>query len=97
MKAISDADARLLRIRGLVQGVGYRNALLAEARRLGLNGWVRNRSDGSVEALACGTPDAIAALILWAHQGPPAAQVSHVEHKAAQPLANGGFERLPTL
>jgi acylphosphatase len=48
----SETPARLLRIRGLVQGVGYRNALHREATRLGLSGWVRNRSDGSVEALA---------------------------------------------
>ena len=51
MQTHSETPARLLRIRGLVQGVGYRNALLREATRLGLSGWVRNRSDGSVEAL----------------------------------------------
>ena len=54
MQTHSETPARLLRIRGLVQGVGYRNALLREATRLGLSGWVRNRSDGSVEALVAG-------------------------------------------
>lgn len=46
MQTHSETPARLLRIRGLVQGVGYRNALLREATRLGLSGWVRNRRRG---------------------------------------------------
>ena len=54
MKTHSETPARLLRIRGLVQGVGYRNALHREATRLGIKGWVRNRSDGSVETLVAG-------------------------------------------
>lgn len=73
MQTHSETPARLLRIRGLVQGVGYRNALLREATRLGLSGWVRNRSDGSVEALAAGPAPALDGLIAWARRGPPAA------------------------
>jgi len=67
-----------LRIVGRVQGVGYRYALQHEAVRLGITGWVRNRADGSVEALAQGPQPALDALIAWARRGPPAARVSDV-------------------
>lgn len=70
--------ARHLAIHGRVQGVGYRWSLSAEARALGLSGWVRNRSDGSVEALICGTRGAVDALTAWAHHGPPSARVERV-------------------
>ena len=61
---------RRLFIHGRVQGVGFRYSLNAEARALGLNGWVRNRSDGSVEALLIGSIEAVDALTVWAHHGP---------------------------
>ena len=70
--------ARRLCIRGHVQGVGFRYALMEQAERLGLSGWVRNCRDGTVEAVADGTPDAVEALIRWAHRGPPSAVVSAV-------------------
>ena len=89
---------RRLRIRGRVQGVGYRDALCQEAQRLGVAGWVRNRSDGSVEALVQGEPQAVEALVAWAHTGPPAARVVEVTVEAgaheAPPAA--GFVRRPT-
>jgi acylphosphatase len=88
-----------LRITGLVQGVGFRYALRSEARRLGLSGWVRNRSDGSVEALARGAPEALDALAGWARRGPPAARVDDVRVEAAdeaEALASG-FELRPTF
>lgn len=88
---------RRLRITGRVQGVGFRYALQHEARRLGLDGWVRNRSDGSVEALAQGEGAAIEALIAWARQGPPAARVSEVQITPAQDPPYSGFELRPTL
>ena len=59
-----------LRVYGLVQGVYYRHSTIQQAQRLGLHGWVRNRSDGSVEALVQGAADAVQTLIAWAHQGP---------------------------
>ena len=67
-----------LRIRGRVQGVFYRDSTRREAQRLGLCGWVRNRSNGSVEAVALGPPERIAALIDWCHEGPPLARVAEV-------------------
>jgi acylphosphatase len=70
---------RHLRIHGLVQGVYYRAYLVKQAEALGLDGWVRNRHDGSVEALASGALEAVERLIAWAHVGPPAARVSRVE------------------
>ena len=97
MQTHSETPARLLRIRGLVQGVGYRNALLREATRLGLSGWVRNRSDGSVEALAAGPAPALDGLIAWARRGPPAARVDEVGWETAEPPADAGFHREATL
>ncbi|HVK93438.1 MAG TPA: acylphosphatase [Noviherbaspirillum sp.] len=70
--------AKHLRIVGLVQGVGYRASFEAQARSLQLTGWVRNRSDGSVEAVVRGTPHALEEIIAWSRRGPSAARVSAV-------------------
>jgi acylphosphatase len=67
--------ALLLTITGRVQGVGYRDWAVAEARRLGLAGWVRNRRDGAVEALVAGEVAAVEAFVVACRQGPPFAQV----------------------
>ena len=88
--------ARHLRIEGRVQGVFYRVSLIGEAERLGLVGWVRNRRDGSVEAVVQGAPAAVQALIDWAHQGPPRAQVSGVQVSTLAVQALAGFERRDT-
>ena len=69
---------RRLLIEGRVQGVGFRWSLHSEALRHGLRGWVRNRRDGSVEALLCGEEDAVDMLIAWSRQGPPSARVDRV-------------------
>lgn len=68
-------------VEGRVQGVFYRAATVAQAERLGLAGWVKNLADGRVEVVAAGEPDAIAALVQWLWEGPPAARVDavHVE------------------
>lgn len=88
-----------LLIHGLVQGVGFRYSLCREADSLGLCGWVRNRRDGSVEALAGGPATAIALLIEWAHRGPPSAQVMRVEAQEgnADDLPSACFEQRPSV
>ena len=88
-----------LRIHGRVQGVGYRDALRREALRRNLRGWVRNRRDGTVEALLQGEAGAVGAVAAWARRGPPAASVERVDAQAAsgeleRPYA--GFDWLPT-
>ncbi len=85
-----------VRIEGQVQGVGYRYWVERTAGRLALSGWVRNRRDGSVEAVFSGAADKVADMIERCRQGPPAAQVtaiSIVEEEAEKP---DGFSILPT-
>ncbi len=74
-----------LRIHGQVQGVYFRESARAEAVRLGLTGWVRNRDDGSVEAIAEGEPAALEEFIRWCHRGPQAARVTDVERTDGEP------------
>ena len=81
-----------LRIVGMVQGVGYRYALEREAAQLRITGWVRNRRDGSVEAVAQGPAEALDALAAWARRGPPAAQVTGVTASVLEDH-DGTYER----
>ena len=87
---------RQLVITGLVQGVWYRESLRETAKGLGVTGWVRNRSDGSVEAVIQGEPDAIDALIEWARRGPPQARVANVAVSDATG-DYGFFEKRPSV
>jgi acylphosphatase len=66
------------RVSGRVQGVGFRFAACAEARRLGITGWVRNLPNGDVEAFACGDADQLLVLGQWLQRGPRSARVSDV-------------------
>ena len=76
---------RHLVMRGRVQGVGYRAFVEHEALRLGLDGWVRNRRDGTVEAMFSGADDVVAAMIDACRRGPPAARVEAVDAKEGDP------------
>ncbi|MGL4434621.1 MAG: acylphosphatase [Giesbergeria sp.] len=82
-----------------MQGVGYRYHLAQEARRLCVVGWVRNRSDGSVEALVHGPVADVEALIIWAHHGPPLARVAGVavSEVPEAALVGTGFEQQETV
>lgn len=73
------AITRKLRIVGRVQGVGFRMHMAHEARALGAHGWVRNRRDGSVEAIVSGPEDIVEKVIAWARHGPPSARVNDVK------------------
>ncbi len=66
-------------IRGRVQGVYFRDSMRREAQNLGVSGWVRNRSDGTVEAVVQGGNGPVDAIVRWARHGPERAQVEHVE------------------
>ncbi len=79
------------RVRGVVQGVGYRASACEEAQRHGLVGWVRNRGDGDVEGEAAGADAAIDRFVAWCRGGPPGARVDevNVEEIAAVPDADG--------
>jgi acylphosphatase len=89
--------AAALRIEGRVQGVGYRWWATGEAERAGLDGWARNRADGSVEILAIGDPMAIDALEAACRTGPPAARVTRVARTPAQDDGSRGFRQRETL
>lgn len=92
---MSDPITRRLVVRGRVQGVGYRWSMRREALSLGLAGWVRNRADGSVEAVVQGSAQAVEAITRWARSGPPEAGVTALEAEAAEGRFEG-FETRPT-
>jgi acylphosphatase len=88
-------QVRRLLISGVVQGVGFRYAMTAQARLLGITGWVRNRRDGSVEAMIAGDAMQIEAMLAWSHCGPAGAVVDAV---MVEPASGefAGFELRPT-
>jgi acylphosphatase len=89
----------LVRVRGQVQGIGYREACVQRARALGVTGWVRNRMDGSVEAMLQGLPEQLADMRAWLSEGVSAALVDALEVTEVRPPFTrfDHFERLPTL
>jgi acylphosphatase len=86
-------------VRGRVQGVGYRAWVEYMALDHGLEGWVRNRRDGSVEAVFAGSPEAVAEMIEACRRGPPAARVDAVDEWDASEdeLAARGRDRFAVL
>jgi acylphosphatase len=89
---------RQIRVSGRVQGVGFRAALQREAKKLAITGWVRNRSDGSVEALLQGPSSAVEAIVAWARRGPRGAEVTDVvAADADHEPEHTRFELRPTL
>lgn len=86
-----------LRIHGKVQGVGYRAWIIQTATKLNVNGWVRNRNDGTVEAVTSGSPENIERLIEYCYEGPMTARVSHIDIRDAQPEHFQGFVHKETI
>ena len=83
-----------LRLSGRVQGVFFRESMCREAAKLGVSGWVRNRRDGSLEAMLQGEAAQVETLVTWAKRGPPAAQVESMEISEGEGEFTG-FEKLP--
>lgn len=86
-----------VRIYGHVQGVWYRGWTLDAAKARGLSGWVRNRKDGTVEAVFAGPPATIDSMIEACHRGPPLARVRSVERADVEDEGWTGFSQLPTI
>ena len=91
-------ENRLVRVRGIVQGVGFRDGCMRHARALGITGWVRNRRDGSVEALLQGSPQQLARMCEWLRRGVPGARVEALDQAEVSPAPSrlAGFDILPT-
>ena len=87
---------RRLLIHGRVQGVFYRGWAEERARALGLDGWVRNRRDGSVEMVVAGEEEAVRRMIELCHGGPPAARVERIELEESAEPVEPGFTQRPT-
>ena len=87
---------RRIRVSGRVQGVFFRNWIVGEAERHGVKGWVRNRTDGSVEILAFGAKVELAAFEQRCRQGPSAARVERVETESVEGTAPESFTRQAT-
>ena len=87
--------AKHLVISGRVQGVGFRYSISEEAELLGVTGWVRNRRDGTVEAVVDGPPDAVEGMLAWARRGPRGASVTDVQVTETAGSFEG-FEMRPT-
>ena len=88
---MSEPTARILVVHGRVQGVFFRDSTRRQARAHGVVGWVRNEPDGTVRAHVEGTPEAVEALVAWAHEGPPYAVVERVEVTETAPEGHRAF------
>lgn len=89
-------NAKRLIISGRVQGVGFREWMVTRAQAVGVHGWVRNRRDGTVEALVHGDDAAVEEFVRACRRGPRAAEVTSIEEEFCEPPAEPGFSRLPS-
>jgi len=92
-----DITSLRLKIEGFVQAVGYRNFVIEKARAFNLDGWVRNRSDGTVEALVSGSTKSVEALVTACTQGPKGSKVTSIDLHNAEPPEEKGFHRRPSI
>ncbi|WP_157215431.1 acylphosphatase [Flavisphingomonas formosensis] len=89
--------ARRLRVTGRVQNVFFRDWTAEQARALGIDGWVRNRSDGSVEIYAIGAPELIETFVARCHEGSPASRVAEVVIEEDEVRPCEGFSKIATV
>lgn len=97
---MSESNARIarrVRISGKVQGVWFWAWTVEQASALGLDGWVRNRLDGSVEAVVSGAPATVEAFVERCHDGSPASRVDRVEVEETPGIIAAGFTQKPTV
>lgn len=92
-----DITSLRLKIEGFVQAVGYRNFAITQARALNLDGWVRNRADGTVEALVSGATKSVEAFVAACTRGPTGSKVTSIDLHKAEPPEEKGFHRRPSL
>ena len=97
MPDTGDTVCKRVLIHGRVQGVFFRAWTQETAEALGLAGWVRNRADGTVEALFCGSKPKVEEMLLLARRGPELARVERIETFDATPPEESGFRILPTV
>ena len=89
---MSETVRRRVVVHGRVQGVFFRDSARSKAAELGVTGWISNRSDGAVEAVFEGAPDAVAAMVDWSRQGPRGADVDRLEESEERPEGRTRFE-----
>jgi len=85
-------NAFYAKICGKVQGVGFRQSAFTEARRLRVNGWVRNTAYGDVETWAEGPPEKLTQFLAWLHRGPQFSRVDSVEKEDKEPKGYTSFD-----
>ena len=93
---VVDFKSLYVTVAGHVQGVGYRAWCAAQAERLGLHGWIRNRRDGSVEAIYHGRAERLEEMVRLAGEGPKWARVDEILATPCEPPEVAGFQRRPT-
>jgi acylphosphatase len=84
-------------ISGRVQGVGFRDWLMGQAHARAVAGWVRNRGGDQVEAVICGAPVDVDAIVALCHEGPPAARVLSVAATPSDPVEGFSFRCIPSI
>jgi acylphosphatase len=89
--------AKRLILSGRVQGVGFRDWMVSRAQALGVSGWVRNRRDGTIEALLDGDTAAVEELLRACRRGPRLAGVAAIDEELVEPPGEPGFRKLPTV
>ena len=89
---MAETERRRVVVHGRVQGVFFRDSTREEAERRGVAGWVSNRSDGAVEAVFEGGPEAVGAMVAFCREGPRSADVDQVEESGEEPEGLSGFD-----